>query len=50
MVGGDIHVDEDTRIFDDRPLAAVLEAKAAFVGGGEGLAAGGDGAVVESAG
>ena len=50
MVGGDILVDEDSGVFDDRPLAAVLEPKAVFVGGGEGLPAGGDGAVEEGAG
>src|SRR4030042_1864366 len=40
MVEGDILVDEEIGVFDDRPLVAVLEVMAVFVGGGEGLAAG----------
>jgi hypothetical protein len=40
MVEGDILVDENIGVFDERPLVAVLEVMAVFVGGGEGLAAG----------
>jgi hypothetical protein len=45
MIERDHLVDEDIGVFDDRPLVAVLEVMAVFVGGGEGLAAGGVGAV-----
>jgi hypothetical protein len=45
MVEGDILVDENIGVFDERPLVAVLEVMAVFVGGGEGLAAGCVGAV-----
>ena len=45
MVEGDIVVDENIGVFDERPLEAVLEVMAVFVGGGEGLAAGCVGAV-----
>ena len=50
MVEGDILVDENIGVFDERPLVAVLEVMAVFVGGGEGLAAGCVGAVDEGEG
>jgi len=50
MVERDIIVDEEIGVFDDRPLVAVLEVMAVFVGGGEGLAAGCVGAVDEGEG
>jgi hypothetical protein len=33
MIEGDILVDEDIGVFDERPLVAVLEVMAVFVGG-----------------
>src|SRR4030043_1863923 len=50
MVEGDILVDENIGVFDERPLVAVLEVMAVFVGGGEGLAAWCVGAVDEGEG
>jgi len=38
-------MDKNIVVFVDRPLAALLEVMAVFVGSGEGLAAGGAGAV-----